>query len=408
MAIEIVVGNVGSGKSYYATYRIWQEIKKMYQAEIEGREYKYKVIWTNIEGFKPNKYVRHLKVNELIKLYEEELKLYRQWEEAKKQLESLKEINFKNPHNNSKINNLDDLYQNEIIRRVAQVQDNIKVYKNLNEKILDHIKLAPEESEQAYIEYIKPKFEEAEFAHALFVIDEAHNFFKFLNPAKQRLVTYHRHYDQDYILITQEPRQLDRRITSITQKTIKASNPILKGRKSFSYKVYSGGYISRIDNNLLERIRLRADEDIFKLYTSGSVKSQKSHFYKLIAKMLTPLVIVIAGLFYLLHSIQQGGLGLSPKPVNHPPSAKTLSATPIPKKEAPPEWIKFSALKVGNFYIYNKRKYPASGFYNALQACNVMYTGETKNFDSTVIYFYRIKKKDMQCLKNYLSLVPSL
>ena len=404
MAIEIVVGNVGSGKSYYATYRIWQEIKKMYQAEIEGREYKYKVIWTNIEGFAPNKYVRHLKVNELIKLYEEELELYNKWEEAKRQLQSLKDVKFDNPNATFTFTDIDGTFEKEIITRVAQVQDNIKYYKNLNEKILDHIKLAPSETEQAYINYVKPKFEEAGFAHALIVIDEAHNFFKFLNPPKERLVTYHRHYDQDYIFITQEPNQLDRRILSITQKIIKAGNPILKGTKTFNYKVYSGGYISKRDNNLLERIKLRADEDIFKLYDSGSVKQQPTHFYKLMFKMLAPVIGVIGGLIFFLHQIQTGGLGLSPKaPVKHSSVAVTE-----PKKEAPPEWVKFSALKVGNFYIYNKRKYPASGFFNAIRSCNVMYLGENKNFDSTITYFFRIRKKDLQCLKNYLSSVPSL
>jgi len=404
MAIEVVVGNVGSGKSYYATYRIWQEIKKMYQAEIEGREYKYRVIWTNIEGFKPNKYVRHLKVNELIKLYEEELELYKRWEEAKGQLQSLKDIKFDNPNATLTFTNIEEMLEKETITRVAQVQDNIKYYKNLNEKILDHTKLPPTEREQAYINYVKPRFEEVGFAHALIVIDEAHNFFKFLNPPKERLVTYHRHYDQDYILITQEPKQLDRRILSITQKIIKAGNPILKGTKTFNYKVYSGGYISKRDNNLLERIRLRADEDIFKLYDSGSVKQQPTHFYKLMFKMLGPVIAVIVGLIFFLHQLKNGGLGLTPKaPVKHASVSVKES-----KQNVPPEWIKFNALKVGNFYIYDKRKYPASGFYNALKVCNVMYSGEVRNFDSTVTYFYRIKKKDMECLKNYLSSVPSL
>jgi len=73
MAIEIMIGNVGSGKTYYATWKIWQEIKKIYNAEINGTKYKYTHILTNIEGFTENKYVKQLKIEDLIKLYEEEL-----------------------------------------------------------------------------------------------------------------------------------------------------------------------------------------------------------------------------------------------------------------------------------------------------------------------------------------------
>ena len=75
--INLLVGLQGSGKSYYAVSEIWKHIKKMHQAEISGTTYKYSKIYTNIEGFIPNRYVETLDVSRLYKLWEWELKQYK-------------------------------------------------------------------------------------------------------------------------------------------------------------------------------------------------------------------------------------------------------------------------------------------------------------------------------------------
>ena len=390
MAIEIVIGNVGSGKSYYATYRIWQEVKKIYEAEIKGTYYRYNKILTNIEGIQPNKYVKLLKVDELIKLYEEELKIYKQWEEANA------EIDFSGIDFNKKeiIKDTEEIKHQELIERYPNHLDPLREFKNINYKILEHIKLQ-NDKELAYIEYTKPIFQKAGYSDCLIIIDEAHNYFKTLSAAKERLVSYHRHYDQDYILITQDLKQLSRKVTGIAQKTIKATNPVMKATKSFKYKVYSGGYISFRDTNLLEKITLRADPDIFRLYHSGSNKTQKSYLFKVLLKPFLMLFFVIVMLFYLIHSFKEKGHTRA-----HAEHKTTVTNQTKPK-ETPEEnikdWEDIKTLKIKSWYIYKGNKYYWLDWRNAINKCNARTVSFKKNLDSTITYYYKIK--DPECLE---------
>lgn len=389
MAIEIIVGNVGAGKTYYATYMIWQEIKKIYTAEMQGQKYKYTHILTNIEGIKENKYVKPLKVRDLIKLYEMELEQYNKWELGKQEIK-IEDVDFDTP---PKVPNWEEKSLKEIITHYPNKEDNIREFESLNKKILQYINI-PNEKETAYINFIKPQFEKAGFAHCLIVIDEAHNFFKTLSAAKERLISYHRHYDQDYLLITQDLRQLNRKVTGIAQKTILARNPVARRVKSFNYKVYSGGYISPRDTNLLEKVRLKADPDIFALYHSGSVKRPKSYLLKILIKPLAALaVVIIATLFFITHLNKFTG---TPTPVSNPtPAAKVASVQPVV------HYSTITVTKIKNFYIWQGQKYYWIDWRNAINKCNAVVISYIKNLDSTITLTYRLK--DPQCLKNALS-----
>ena len=391
MAIEIVIGNVGAGKTYYATWRVWQEVKKIYEAEIKGTDYKYKKILTNIEGLQENKYVKPLKVDLLIKLYKEEFEKYKEWENAQAVID-FTEVKF---NNTPKEIDTVSLHHKEIEKRVPNHFDNLREYKTINDRIIEHIKLA-NEKEKAYIEYTKPIFEKNGFTDCLIIIDEAHNFFKTLSAAKERLVSYHRHFDQDYILITQDLKQLNRKVTGIAQKTIQARNPVMKASKNFTYKVYSGGYISFRDTNLLEKITLKADPDIFRLYNSGSSKKQKSYLLKVLAKPLLMVLAVLIGIFYIIHSFKT-----QHTPIKHNSHKSTITHKPPPSPPAPIHYTDIRILKIGNFYIYKGKKYYWIDFRNALNNCKALTEGFKKNLDSTTTLYYKIK--DPQCLNTYLS-----
>ena len=398
MAIEIVVGNVGSGKTYYATWRIWQEIKKIYEADIKGVPYRYKRILTNIEGIKENKYVKHLKVDELVKLWEEEVKIYEKWEQSNAQIDFSK-ITFTNPEIEKDI---EYLKLKELYERYIDHSERIREYKSYNDKILEEIKI-PDDRETAYINFVKPHFAKLGYTDCLIVIDEAHNYFRTLGKAKERLVSYHRHYDQDYLLITQDPSQLARKVTAIAQKTIKAVNPVMKATKSFNYKVYSGGYISYRDTNLLEKIRLKADPDIFRLYHSGSSKTQKSYLIKVLAKPLGLIAVVVLGIIYFLTTLDQKAEPIKPKTEQ----TKIVSKKEIEEdKEAEkPVYADIQALKVGNFIIYKGKKYYYLDFRKAIIKCKALSSGIQKNLDSTIVLYYKIK--DPKCLDTLLSSASS-
>ena len=392
MAIEIIVGNVGAGKTYYATYTIWQEIKKIYNAEMQGTKYKYTHILTNIEGLSENKYVKQLKVRDLIELYKMELEQYNKWELGN-QVVSMEEVDFNAPR---AVPDWEQHTLNDIITHYPNKEDKIRYFKSLNDKILEHISL-PSERETAYINHIKPLFAKAGFADCLIVIDEAHNFFKTLSGPKERLVSYHRHYDQDYLLITQDLKQLNRKVTGIAQKTIVARNPVAKATKSFNYKVYSGGYISFRDINLLEKVKLKADPDIFKLYNSGSSKKQKSYLLRLLIKPLLAVGIVILGTFFFLTHLQD--FSPTPTPTRH----IVKEQTPLPKPKAAVKYTTIQVIKIKNFYVYNGKKYYWTQFLHAVNKCQGVAINYTKNLDSTITLTYRLK--DKECLKNALSTV---
>ena len=393
MAIEVIIGNVGAGKTYYATYTIWQEIKKIYNAEMQGTKYKYTHILTNIEGIAENKYVKQLKVRDLIELYKIELEQYNKWELGNQEI-NMEDVDFNAPR---AIPDWEQHTLNDIITHYPNKEDKIRDFKSLNDKILQHINI-PSERETAYINHIKPLFAKADFANCLIVIDEAHNFFKTLSGAKERLVSYHRHYDQDYIFITQDLKQLNRKVTGIAQKTILARNPVAKATKTFNYKVYSGGYISFRDTNLLEKVKLKADPDIFRLYHSGSTKKQKSYLLKILIKPLLAVAVVTIGTFFFLTHLNS----FSKDSQTHPKHIVKKEITPAPT----PEVIKYSTIqvtKIKNFYFYQGKKYYWIEFRQALNKCQAVATNYIKNLDSTITLTYRIK--DKECLKNALSTV---
>ena len=385
MAIEVIVGNVGSGKTYYATYRIWQEVKKMYEAEIKGLDYKYKVIYTNIEGIQPNKYVKHLKVQGLLDVYEQELKVYKEFE--KQHTTSRLTEDLKN-----NVAQEEEVKEDELETHYINYTDNIREWKSKVEKMLHDISIIKEDVEHEFIKITKPIFQKNNFTDALFVIDEAHNFFRFLSPPALRLVSYHRHYDQDYILITQDLKQLDRRLLGLTEKTIKAVNPTLKTSKNFKYKVYSGGYISYRDTNLIDKIVLKADPDIFNLYNSGGTKPSKSYLIKVLYKPILLILFVVIGYVYFIEYFPK-----TFQKAHH--SSHSNIATHI-KTENPQKWETIEALIAGNFVLYNGKKYNLDNFNYALMSCKARLNKIRKNLDSSTTYFYKIK--DKTCLNKYL------
>ena len=309
--VNLLVGLQGSGKSYYAVAEIWKHIKKMHQAEISGTTYKYQKIYTNIEGFTPNRYVETLDVARLQSLWEWELNQYLAYEK-RHNYDVPPDIEFPTKKENkakiiTKAKPILDLDLDET-RIEESTVDTIEVFDNNDEKLFESIKDPDATLDPEFIQYTLPKFEEEGFAHCLIVVDEAHNFFgQRLSPAFKRLLSYHRHYhDQDYLLISQDHKMFNFAVCQLAAYSIRAINPIMRWRSDiFTYNIYSGGWISFSGDNKLETKSLKAKELIFNLYNSGGKKLQKSHFLKIMFKLLS--FVVIVGLFFYLFLRHYGG-----------------------------------------------------------------------------------------------------
>ena len=286
--INLLVGLQGSGKTYYAVAEIWKHIKKMHAAEISGTTYKYQKIYTNIEGMIPNRYVENLDVSKLLKLWEWELRQYKNYEDRHAYM-APDDIEF-SPSVRKNKRDISALFDMDVEEQRVETSsvDDIEIFENNDQKLLASIKDTDTDLDPEFVKYTLPYFEEAGFSHCLIVIDEAHNYFGgSLKPAFRRLISYHRHYhDQDFLLISQDTSMFNSQVTRLTSYTISAVNSIMRYRPDiFSYNVYSGGWISFNGDNKLETKNLKAKELIFSLYNSGGKELAKSYFAKIILKI---------------------------------------------------------------------------------------------------------------------------
>ncbi|MBU1658341.1 hypothetical protein KKG72_04725 [bacterium] len=184
-------------------------------------------------------------------------------------------------------------------RLSANPINNIEIFESDDLKLLQTIEDPHAVLDPEFIQYTMPEFEKNGFTNCLFVIDEAHNFFgQGMAKELRRLLSYHRHYHgQDYLLISQDHKMFNFAVCQLASYSIRAINPIMRWRSDmFSYKIYSGGWISFSGDNKLESKTLKAKEVVFNLYNSGGKVIAKSHFAKIIMKLLAGILVLgIAG-----------------------------------------------------------------------------------------------------------------
>ena len=405
--INILVGLQGAGKTYFAVYEIWKHIKKMHQAEISGIDYKYTKIYTNIEGFIPNKYVETIDMARLYEIWRWELEQYKAYE-ARMGYESPPNIDFTpKPIQNKQQALLPCLNMEVEESRLSEpTVDDVEIFENDDIKLLESMKDPDAKLDPEFIQYTMPHFEEQGFVHCLFVIDEAHNFFGGfgLKPAYKRLISYHRHYhNQDYLLITQEPKMLNAAVTQLTAFTIKAANPIMRFRSDlFTYKVYSGGYISFSGDNKLETKTLKAKDLVFSLYNSGGKKLAKSFFTGIIIKLAIGLLLVMAYGYYSLTSFGERQIPVKVVQKDINTTASELKKV-VPVKPIEHEIKKSTEifLIVGNSIIHKKTatKFMLNDFLSLIDPKEDYYLSRSKNLDGTVTTYYKLTDSTLEILK---------
>ena len=388
MAITVGVGLQGAGKTYYAVAEIWKHIKKMHAAEINNEDYKYKKIYTNIEGFIPNKYVEHLKFAELENLWKWENEQYLQFENitAPKALPKIK-FDLKKRHKEVTVQEFDPFAHEE---SELHPQDDIEIITVNDEKIFKTIQNnQSEELESDYITFTRPYFEEHGFTECLIVIDEAHNHFKkSLSAGLKRLASYHRHYDQDFILITQDLNQLPRYVTNLTVFTFKATSPAIRLKSDiFAYKIYSGGYISFRDDNKLETKRLKANPYIFGLYSSGSVKIQKSAMYKVMFMIAMIIAGFVGSIYYYTSTLSEGKKTVKVSVTRPTVAQKKKILDEVDLK-------RYEFVQIGSKVIYENRRVDVTVFESMLSKKD-KFLFSTGQLDGSVKRVYLLTRKTL-------------
>jgi len=234
--ITYIVGNPGSGKTYYAVFKIHQLfifkpkdtfLSKVIKPE-KQKEYLY--CYTNINGFKFDLDDKFIKFD-----YE---KFY---------------------------SDLEVLY----LLYMDKVGDDV-----LNEKA-----------------------KELNLHNVLIILDEAHNFFK--AKEDNILVwwlTYHRHLYQDIMLITQDLSLISneyKRIAEHFLKAVDSSKRLFKNK--FRYMLY--GSYKMYQKDVMQKFHVPYMKEVFNLYHSGQNASQKSFVRKFLYVSLF-LFITLSIYFY--------------------------------------------------------------------------------------------------------------
>lgn len=398
--INLLTGLQGSGKTYYAVAEIWKHIKKMHQAEISGTDYKYKKIYTNIEGFTPNRYVETLDVSRLYEIQRWELEQYKAYEarnayHAPDNIDFTPAVRHKHIHDDIPILNI----ELDETRVEESTVDNIEIFDNNDTKLFESIKDPNASLDPEFIHFTMPEFEKQGFTHCLIVIDEAHNFFGGggLKPAFKRLLSYHRHYhDQDYLLISQDTKMFNAAVSQLTAYTINAVNPIMRWRSDiFTYNVYSGGWISYSGDNKLETKTLKAKELIFTLYNSGGKKLAKSFFFKIIMRLLFGILAVVAYGYYSMNNFTESK---EPKKVIKKENNVTKPAI-IKKVEIVKKKNIEIFLIIQDSIIHQKtgKKFILDSFYNLLDYDDKVLS-KTDNLDFTTKVYYELSDNTMHRL----------
>ena len=219
--ITYIVGNPGSGKSYFAVYKLWSMfIYKPKPAKgLLGKifkpkpiENKYLYAYTNINEFKFELDERLIKFD-YDEIYANLSKLYYAYKTEKKT-------------------------DNELI----EIAKEMRLYK------------------------------------VLFVVDEIHNYFKAKeDPVLVWWVTYHRHLYQDFYFITQDLSLVNNEYKRVGEKfyrAIDSSKRLFSKRFKYAYFTSYKMYQSDRVNNF--NINLPFNQEVFNLYHSGQDSKSKS------------------------------------------------------------------------------------------------------------------------------------
>ncbi len=112
------------------------------------------------------------------------------------------------------------------------------------------------------------KAQELEIYKALFVIDEAHNFFQNRDQVLVWWLTYHRHLYQDIFLITQNLALIESKYKPLAEYFYKAVPSSLRfSKKVFRYNVYVDQRMYKDSRAKVEKLKL--NPEVFALYHAG-------------------------------------------------------------------------------------------------------------------------------------------
>ena len=281
--IDLITGVPGSGKTYYS-------VDKVYKL-ITAKEKKYKHIFTNINGLDLKKcnelanvpdYVKSFEFMDLKKDIDFEYAYHQQAKQSSSIVSPLKIDFIEKTESEYKL--LLDGEQIKYNKEKKAFEEN-QLLQNKNSEIV--------QLKEHYDDYVKSKGAYSFYTDSLIIIDECHLYFEDRqDDTLIRFLSYHRHFNIDLDLITQNKNLINKKYLSFIE-TMYVAYPASKRffSKSFRYKKYAS--YQEYHGNIMGNISLKLTQKIFVLYSSGSNVISKSVF----SNLLMPIVLLSSAVF---------------------------------------------------------------------------------------------------------------
>lgn len=192
--------------------------------------------------------------------------------------------------------NINGLKYDEL-NKIANQKDFVKPFEfqDLKKEIIREYTLHEQTKHtpiQDYDSFAKSQGIYQNYLSSIIFIDECHLYFETkATPELVRFLSYHRHFDLDIYLITQNKNLIDKKYLVFIEKMYKGM-PSAKRFFSnvFRYQIYAS--YQEYKQNIIENISVKADKKIFELYDSGSKQVGQSALSKFALPLLGMALLV--------------------------------------------------------------------------------------------------------------------
>jgi len=279
--IDLITGVPGSGKTFFVVHQVFDLISK--------KDKKYKNIFTNINGFNYKLANDIAKVPDYVQPFEfPTLKSHMEQEYQFHQLSKDSTISLKS--------DFEPLSDNDycLLNELEKKSYDLKFTEYKKSVTLKALKTN-------YDAFVKKQGVYDTFSGSLIIVDECHLYFESReDPILIRFLSYHRHFNIDMLIVTQNKNLINKKYLSFVE-SMYVAYPASKRlfSKVFRYKKYAS--YQEYHSNIVGTTSLKLEKHVFDLYSSGSNVIGQS----VVKKMIFPIVLVVIlafSLFYYLSS----------------------------------------------------------------------------------------------------------
>jgi len=261
MSAILITGVPSSGKTYFAS-----------KLMLEVYEKKNRPIFTNINlKIKHDEYIHLLQVDELYQFASDELALFKKFTKLSKEYKLKKDAE----------------------EDILLVDD-----EDTHEKESDPF----EQYFGNYDKYLKDSGLLHKFGGSVIYWDECHNDLGDLTPDPVwiRFFSYHRHFDMDIVLITQDLSLIHRKYKPFISKFYFGMNPAKRLlSKTLKFKIYTDH--RQYEKFYIETISVPMEKKVHNFYDSGQYEVEKSVFIKKMAPIAALIIALVLGYFLFIN-----------------------------------------------------------------------------------------------------------